>query len=70
MIVHQIEARFSARMCRAEPSADARPQAMRDAGVTEVILAINYQPQVMHAFIAEYEPKLGVKITISQARGA
>jgi len=41
---------------------------MRDAGVTEVVLAINYQPQVMYAFIEEYQQKLGVKITISQAR--
>jgi len=43
-------------------------EAMRDAGVTEVVLAINYQPQVMYAFIEEYQQKLGVKITISQAR--
>jgi hypothetical protein len=43
-------------------------EALRDAGVTEVVLAINYQPQVMYAFIEEYQQKLGVKITISQAR--
>jgi hypothetical protein len=45
-------------------------EALRDAGVTEVVLAINYQPQVMYSFIEEYQAKLGVKITISQARGA
>ena len=45
-------------------------EALRDAGVTEVVLAINYQPQVMYSFIEEYQSKLGVKITISQARGA
>jgi hypothetical protein len=43
-------------------------EALRDAGVTEVVLAINYQPAVMYAFINEYESKLGVKITISQVR--
>lgn len=44
-------------------------EALRDAGVDEVVLAINYQPQVMYAFIEEYQAKLGVKISISQARG-
>ena len=43
-------------------------EALRDAGVDEVVLAINYQPQVMHAFIQEYQEKLGIKITISQVR--
>lgn len=41
-------------------------EALRDAGVDEVVLAINYQPQVMYAFIEEYQAKLGVKISISQ----
>lgn len=43
-------------------------EALKEAGVDEVVLAINYQPQFMHAFIAEWEPKLGIKITISQVR--
>ena len=45
-------------------------EALRDAGVTEVVLAINYQPQVMYSFIEEYQTKLGVKISISQVRVA
>lgn len=45
-------------------------EALKAAGVTEVVLAINYQPQVMSAFIEEYQAKLGVKISISQARCA
>ena len=43
-------------------------EALRDAGVDEVILAINYQPAVMYSFIEEWQKKLGVKISISQAR--
>eukprot|EP00798_Chlamydomonas_sp_ICE-L_P031695 gene31695-6898_t len=36
------------------------------AGVTEVVLAINYQPEVMYNFISEWQEKLGVKIVCSQ----
>ncbi|KAK9104544.1 hypothetical protein Scep_021388 [Stephania cephalantha] len=35
-------------------------------GVTEVILAINYQPEAMARFLKDYESKLGMKITCSQ----
>lgn len=41
-------------------------QALKDAGVDEVVLAINYQPQVMMDFLKEWEAKLGIKITCSQ----
>ncbi|KAI8473667.1 MAG: nucleotide-diphospho-sugar transferase [Monoraphidium minutum] len=41
-------------------------EALKAAGVTEVVLAINYQPEVMMAFIEEWSPKLGVKIVCSQ----
>ncbi|WOK92739.1 mannose-1-phosphate guanylyltransferase 1-like [Canna indica] len=41
-------------------------EALKAVGVTEVILAINYQPQVMLSFLEEFEPKLGIKITCSQ----
>jgi mannose-1-phosphate guanylyltransferase len=41
-------------------------QALKDAGVTEVVLAINYQPKVMMDFLKEWEEKLHVKITCSQ----
>lgn len=43
-------------------------EALKAAGVTEVILAINYRPEVMMGFIAEWEPKLGVKIVCSQEK--
>lgn len=40
--------------------------ALAAVGVTEVVLAINYQPEKMAAFIAENEVALGIKITISR----
>ena len=93
-------------MADAQPMIVHQIEALRDAGVTEVVLAIkcavcrgllrrqqccaarfwhlicptvalltgaalrahSYQPQVMYSFIEEYQAKLGVKITISQAR--
>ncbi|QDZ22535.1 GDP-D-mannose pyrophosphorylase [Chloropicon primus] len=41
-------------------------EALKNVGVNEVVLAINYQPKVMMGFIDEYEKKLGVKIVCSQ----
>jgi mannose-1-phosphate guanylyltransferase len=41
-------------------------EALARVGVTEVVLAINYQPEKMHAFIADKESELGIKITISR----
>lgn len=41
-------------------------EALKAAGVSEVVLAINYQPEVMMGFIKEWEQKLGVKIVCSQ----
>lgn len=41
-------------------------EALKVAGVTEVVLAINYQPEVMMGFINEWAAKLGVKIVCSQ----
>ncbi|KAK8956340.1 putative mannose-1-phosphate guanylyltransferase 2 [Platanthera guangdongensis] len=41
-------------------------EALKEVGVTEVVLAINYQPEVMLNFLKEFEPKLGIKITCSQ----
>ncbi|XP_058104250.1 mannose-1-phosphate guanylyltransferase 1-like [Magnolia sinica] len=40
-------------------------EALKAIGVNEVILAINYQPQVMLSFLEEYEMKLGIRITCS-----
>ncbi|KAL3585688.1 hypothetical protein D5086_012555 [Populus alba] len=41
-------------------------EALKAIGVTEVVLAINYQPEVMLNFLKEYEKKLAIKITCSQ----
>lgn len=41
-------------------------EALKTVGVTEVILAINYQPQVMLSFLQEFESNLGIKIICSQ----
>mmetsp|Transcript_11286 Transcript_11286/g.30780 ORF Transcript_11286/g.30780 Transcript_11286/m.30780 type:complete len:364 (+) Transcript_11286:47-1138(+) len=43
-------------------------QALKTAGVSEVVLAINYQPEVMHNFINEWQEKLGVRIVCSQEK--
>ncbi|KAJ4775835.1 Mannose-1-phosphate guanyltransferase [Rhynchospora pubera] len=41
-------------------------KALKDVGVTEVILAINYRPEVMLNFLKDFENQLGIKITCSQ----
>ncbi|KAG0467651.1 hypothetical protein HPP92_018640 [Vanilla planifolia] len=41
-------------------------EALKEVGVTEVVLAINYQPEVMLNFLKEFETKLGITITCSQ----
>nr|WHO17378.1 mannose-1-phosphate guanylyltransferase [Anoectochilus roxburghii] len=41
-------------------------EALKEVGVTEVVLAINYQPEVMLNFLKEFEAKLGIRITCSQ----
>ncbi|KAG6765385.1 hypothetical protein POTOM_029424 [Populus tomentosa] len=41
-------------------------EALKAIGVTEVVLAINYQPEVMLNFLKEFETKLEIKITYSQ----
>ncbi|KAL9332561.1 hypothetical protein ACSQ67_002171 [Phaseolus vulgaris] len=41
-------------------------EALKAIGVDEVVLAINYQPEVMLNFLKEFEAKLGIKITCSQ----
>lgn len=41
-------------------------EALAKVGVSEVVLAINYQPEKMHAFIREKEAELGITITISR----
>ncbi|KAK7276316.1 hypothetical protein RIF29_17455 [Crotalaria pallida] len=41
-------------------------EALKAVGVTEVVLATNYQPEVMLNFSKDFEAKLGIKITCSQ----
>ncbi|KAF3780276.1 Mannose-1-phosphate guanylyltransferase 1 [Nymphaea thermarum] len=41
-------------------------EALKAVGVTEVVLAINYQPEVMLNFLKEFESKIGIKITCSR----
>eukprot|EP00890_Picochlorum_soloecismus_P001752 jgi/Picsp_1/2578/NSC_00809-R1_gdp-mannose pyrophosphorylase len=41
-------------------------EALKEAGCDEVVLAINYRPQVMMEFLKEWEKKLDIKITCSQ----
>ncbi|KAK9810857.1 hypothetical protein WJX73_002434 [Symbiochloris irregularis] len=43
-------------------------EALKDAGCSEVVLAINYQPKVMMDFLAEWERKLEIKISCSQEK--
>ncbi|KAI5078527.1 hypothetical protein GOP47_0006198 [Adiantum capillus-veneris] len=41
-------------------------EALQAVGVKEVILAINYQPEVMLGFMKEFETRLAIKIVCSQ----
>eukprot|EP00252_Welwitschia_mirabilis_P024888 TRINITY_DN7580_c0_g1_i1.p1 TRINITY_DN7580_c0_g1~~TRINITY_DN7580_c0_g1_i1.p1 ORF type:complete len:362 (+),score=45.27 TRINITY_DN7580_c0_g1_i1:179-1264(+) len=41
-------------------------EALKAIGVNEVILAINYQPEVMLSFLKEFEARLEIKISCSQ----
>ncbi|ERN08047.1 hypothetical protein AMTRI_Chr08g203220 [Amborella trichopoda] len=41
-------------------------EALKAIGVTEVVLAINYQPEIMLNFLKDFEEKLCIKITCSQ----
>ncbi|KAH7332126.1 hypothetical protein KP509_20G069400 [Ceratopteris richardii] len=41
-------------------------EALKAIGVEEVVLAINYQPEVMLGFLKEFEIKLGIKIVCSR----
>lgn len=41
-------------------------EALASVGVKEVVLAINYKPELMQAYLLKYEQSLGIKITCSQ----
>nr|POE47297.1 mannose-1-phosphate guanyltransferase [Quercus suber] len=40
-------------------------QALAEAGVTDIVLAVNYRPEVMTAALKQYETEYNVKITFS-----
>ncbi len=40
-------------------------EALAAAGVRDIVLAVNYRPEVMQATMREYEERLGVRITFS-----
>jgi len=41
-------------------------EALCKIGVNEVVLAVNYRPQLMSSYLQPYEAKLGIKISYSQ----
>ncbi|KYR03039.1 mannose-1-phosphate guanylyltransferase [Tieghemostelium lacteum] len=41
-------------------------EALCKIGVNEVVLAVNYRPQLMSSYLKPYEEKLGIKISYSQ----
>jgi len=49
-----------------KPSIIHQIEALQKIGVNEVVLAVNYQPDLMSAVMREWEQKLGIKITYSQ----
>lgn len=40
-------------------------EALAQVGVTDVVLAVNYRPEIMQSMMKEYEQKLGIRITFS-----
>lgn len=40
-------------------------EALAQAGVTDIVLAVNYRPEIMEKYLAEYEKQFGINITIS-----
>ncbi len=40
-------------------------EALAQAGVTDIVLAVNYRPEIMEQFIKKYQEELNVKITFS-----
>jgi mannose-1-phosphate guanylyltransferase len=40
-------------------------EALVEAGVTDIVLAVNYRPEIMEKALAEYEERFGIKITFS-----
>eukprot|EP00009_Paramoeba_aestuarina_P003412 CAMPEP_0201522166 /NCGR_PEP_ID=MMETSP0161_2-20130828/16494_1 /ASSEMBLY_ACC=CAM_ASM_000251 /TAXON_ID=180227 /ORGANISM="Neoparamoeba aestuarina, Strain SoJaBio B1-5/56/2" /LENGTH=338 /DNA_ID=CAMNT_0047920935 /DNA_START=42 /DNA_END=1055 /DNA_ORIENTATION=- len=43
-------------------------QALVEAGVSEVILAVNYRPEIMKSYLKPWEEKLNVKVSYSQEK--
>jgi len=49
-----------------KPSVIHQIEALVKVGVNEVVLAVNYQPELMSACMSAWEKKLGIKISYSQ----
>lgn len=49
-----------------KPSIIHQIEALVKIGVNEVVLAVNYQPELMSACMTQWEKKLGIKISYSQ----
>ncbi|KAM0941377.1 putative nucleotidyltransferase [Dioscorea sansibarensis] len=49
-----------------KPMIQHQIEALKEVGVSEVVLAINYQPEVMLNFLNEFQAKIGIKISCSQ----
>lgn len=58
MILHQIEGLVKVR-------ALAYTCEFHQAGVTDIVLAVNYRPEVMVSILEKYEKKYNIKITFS-----
>jgi NDP-sugar pyrophosphorylase family protein len=68
MILHQIEALANVGTRHARPPSPRHLNglfAMSKVGVTDIVLAVNYRPEVMVSLLSKYEEKYGVKITFS-----
>ncbi|OLN85200.1 Mannose-1-phosphate guanyltransferase [Colletotrichum chlorophyti] len=48
-----------------KPMIEHQIEALAAAGVTDVVLAVNYRPEVMEKHLAEYEKRFGLNITFS-----
>jgi len=48
-----------------KPMIEHQVAALADAGVTDIVLAVNYRPEVMTKALQKYEEQFGVKITFS-----
>lgn len=48
-----------------KPMIEHQIEALADAGVTDVVLAVNYRPEIMEDALKEYSKRFGINITFS-----